>query len=241
MFGTNVVNEVSNLNNDLDHEVVDLIDADEAALKLGVELIETPDTESDICIKLIDCENVSESTHFSEPDLELDLIDFRDSSNPEHKLVNFSNLETEFIDFSDTEPELDYTPKPIDCKNVSKNTNFSEPDIEPDLIAFRESSKPEHKPVKFSKFETDTDPKLGIFFKSFSQLSRVKVAKYNLGIKKVYFYFVFFTLYLFSGAGAKEFKQRIETRWDEERAKTSSPSQTWLIPQPRSNSNSIIK
>ena len=154
MFGTNVVNEVSNLNNDLDHEVVDLIDADEA-LKRGLELIETPDTESDICIKLIDCENVSESTHFSEPDLELDLIDFRDSSNPEHKLVNFSNLETEFIDFSDTEPELDHTPKPIDCKNVSKNTNFSKPDIEPDLIAFRESSKPEHKAVKFSKFETE--------------------------------------------------------------------------------------
>ena len=49
MFGTNVVNEVSNLNNDLDHEVVDLIDADEA-LKRGLELIETPNTESDICI-----------------------------------------------------------------------------------------------------------------------------------------------------------------------------------------------
>ena len=64
----------------------------------------------------------------------------------------------------------------------------------------------------------------------------MKVAKHNLGIKKVYFYFVFFTLYLFSGAGAKKFKQRIETRWDEERAKTSSISQTWLIPQPRSNS-----
>ena len=49
VFGTNVVNEVSNLNNDLDHEVVDLIDADEA-LKRGLELIETSNTESDICI-----------------------------------------------------------------------------------------------------------------------------------------------------------------------------------------------
>ena len=64
----------------------------------------------------------------------------------------------------------------------------------------------------------------------------MKVARHNLEIKKVYIYSVFFTLYLFSGAGAREFKQRIETRWDEERAKTSSPSQTWLIPQPRSNS-----
>ena len=63
-------------------------------------------------------------------------------------------------------------------------------------------------------------------------MGRVKVEKHNLGI----IYFVFFTLYLFRGTGAKEFKQKIEARWDEERAKTSSISQTWLIPQPTLNS-----
>ena len=64
----------------------------------------------------------------------------------------------------------------------------------------------------------------------------MKVARHNLEIKKLYIYSLFLTLYLFSGVGATEFRQRIETRWDEERAKTSTPSQTWLIPQPRSNS-----
>ena len=93
-----------------------------------------------------DCENVSESMHFSEPDIEFDLIDSRD--------------------FFDTEPKLDYMMKPIDCENVSENTHFSEPDIELDLIALRDSSKPEHKSIKFSKFETehidfsDTEPNL---------------------------------------------------------------------------------
>ena len=90
--------------------------------------------------------------------------------------------------------------------------------------------------IEESKINTEIGIFTGNFFKSFSELGRVKVARHNLEIKKVYIYFVFFTLYLFSGAGAREFKQRIETRWDEERAKTSRPSQTWLIPQPRSNS-----
>ena len=119
VFGTNFENEVSNLNDDLDHEVVDLVDADEV-LKRSLELIETPDTELDICVKLIDCENVSENTHFSQPDLELDLIDFRDSSKPKHKPINFSKFETKIIDFSDTELKLDYTQKP-------KETEFEMP------------------------------------------------------------------------------------------------------------------
>ena len=264
MFGTNIENGVSNLNNDLNHEVVDLIDADEV-LEHGLELIETLDTELDICVKLIDCGNVSENTHFSEPDLEVDLIDFRDSSKPEHKLANFSKFETDIIDFSNTEL--------IDCENVSENTHFSEPYLELDLIDSANFSKFENKIIDFSntepKFDYTLKPKEtefemppgiyiedskintgnGIFtenfFKPFSELGRVKVARHNLGMKKVCIYFVFFTLYLFSGAGAIEFKQRIETRWVEERAKTSSSSQTWLIPQPRSNSwgdaNSIIK
>ena len=61
---------------------------------------------------MIDCENVSENTHFSEPDPELDLIDFRDSSKPEDKPINCSKFETELLDFSDTEPKLNYTLKP---------------------------------------------------------------------------------------------------------------------------------
>ena len=33
-----------------------------------------------------------------------------------------------------------------------------------------------------------------------------------------------------------EFRRSIKKRWDEERDRTSTPSQTWLIPQLRSNS-----
>ena len=120
---------------------------------------------------MIDCKNDSENTHFSELNLELDLIDSRE--------------------FSDTEPRLDYMLKSIESENISENTQFSEPDIELNLIAFRKPSKPEYKSVKFSKFEikhidfSDSEPKLGNFFKSFSQLGRVKVAKHNLVIKEV--------------------------------------------------------
>ena len=167
MFGTNIENGVSNLNNDLNHEVVDLIDADEV-LEHGLELIETLDTELDICVKLIDCGNVSENTHFSEPDLELDLIDFRDSSKPEHKPVNFSKFKTELIDFSDTEPKLDYTLKP-------KQTEFEMP-----LGIY----------IEESKINTEIGIFTGNFFKSFSELGRVKVATHNLEIKKLYIYSV---------------------------------------------------
>ena len=53
VFGTNVGDEVGNSNDDLDYKVVELIDADEV-LKLGLELTDTPDTELNICVKLID-------------------------------------------------------------------------------------------------------------------------------------------------------------------------------------------
>ena len=49
----------------------------------------------------------------------------------------------------------------------------------------------------------------GNFFKSFPELGRVKVARHNLEIKKLYIYSVFFTQYLFSGVGATEFRRRI--------------------------------
>ena len=55
-------------------------------------------------------------------------------------------------------------------------------------------------------------------------------------VKNSFIYFVFITLYLFSGVGATEFRGSIEKRWDEERDRTSTQIQTWLIPQQRSNS-----
>ena len=76
----------------------------------------------------------------------------------------------------------------------------------------------------------------GNFFKPSAELGRVQVARHNLEIKMSYIYIVFITLYLFSGVGATEFRRSIEKRWDKERDRTSIPSQTWLIPQPRSNS-----
>ena len=36
--------------------------------------------------------------------------------------------------------------------------------------------------------------------------------------------------------GAPEFRRSVEKRWDEESNRTFTPSQTWLIPQPRLNS-----
>ena len=75
-----------------------------------------------------DCENVSESMHFSKPDIELDLIDSRDCTN--------------------TEPRLDYILKSIECENMSEKTHLSEPEIELSLIASINPSKTEHKSVK---------------------------------------------------------------------------------------------
>ena len=73
------------------------------------------------------------------------------------------------------------------------------------------------------------------FSDPYAKLGRVQVAKYNLKMKTVWVYFALITLY-FSGIGAIEFKRIVEKRWDEERNKTSTPSQTWLIPQPSSSS-----
>ena len=87
--------EVVNLNDNYSQKVVDLIDIGEV-LKSSLELIETPDPELDTGMKLIDCKDFSETTYFSKPEPELDLIDFRD----------FSKLEPELIDFSDPEPKL---------------------------------------------------------------------------------------------------------------------------------------
>ena len=115
---------------------------------------------------------------------------------------------------------------------------LSEPNNKLNLISSSNFSETEFKSVKILKIEnkytdfSEPEPKLKNSFELFPQLGRVKVVKHNLGI----IYFLFFTLYLFRGTGAKEFKQKIEARWDEERAKTSSISQTWLIPQPISNS-----
>ena len=67
------------------------------------------------------------------------------------------------------------------------------------------------------------------------ELGRVQVARHKLEIKTLYIYLVFITLY-FSGVGALEFRRIVEKRWDEERNRTFTPSQTWLIPQPRFNS-----
>ena len=79
----------------------------------------------------------------------------------------------------------------------------------------------------------------GIFYENFSnpsaELGRVKVARHNLEIKTLYIYLVLITLY-FSGVRAPQFRRRVEKRWDEERNRTFTPSQTWLIPQPRLNS-----
>ena len=78
-----------------------------------------------------------------------------------------------------------------------------------------------------------------IFIKNFSnpsaKLGRVQVAKYNLKMKTVCIFLALITLY-FSGIGAMEFKKIVEKRWDKERDKISTPSQTWLIPQPTSSS-----
>ena len=41
--------------------------------------------------------------------------------------------------------------------------------------------------------------------------------------------------------GANEFKQTVEKRWDEERNRISTPSQTWLIPHPKSSSWGDLK
>ena len=53
-------------------------------------------------------------------------------------------------------------------------------------------------------------------------------------MKVVCIYFALITFY-FSGIGATKFKRIVEKRLDEERNKTSTPSQTLLIPQPSSS------
>ena len=66
----------------------------------------------------------------------------------------------------------------------------------------------------------------GNFFKPSAELGRVQVARCYLEIKNSFIYFVFITLYLFSGVGVIEFRGSIEKRWEEERDRTSTPSQT---------------
>ena len=73
------------------------------------------------CVKLIVCKNDFENSHFSEPGLESDLIEFGDFSNT----------------------ELEYMMIPTDCKNVSESMHFSEPDIEFDLIDSRDCTNSE--------------------------------------------------------------------------------------------------
>ena len=71
--------EVDDLNDNYAQKVVELIDIGEI-LESSRELIETSDTERDTGMKLIDCKDISVNTYFSEPEPELDLIDFRDFS-----------------------------------------------------------------------------------------------------------------------------------------------------------------
>ena len=82
------------------------------------------------------------------------------------------------------------------------------------------------------------------FFPNFSDLSaklgRVQAAEHNLKIKTICVYLTLITLY-FSGIGASEFKQIVEKRLDEERNRISTPSQTWLIPHPKSSSWGDLK
>ena len=93
--------------------------------------------------------------------------------------------------------------------------------------------------VKISSSEISVEFLSGIyagnFFNPSAKLGRVQVARHNLEIKMLYIYLIFITLFL-SGVGAMEFRRNIEKRWDEERNRKSTPSQTWLILQPRSNS-----
>ena len=97
------------------------------------------------------------------------------------------------------------------------------------------------KPEKLIKeIGSQSTDKVGIsLFPNFSDLSaklgRVQVAKHNLKMKTICVYLTLITLY-FSGIGANEFKQIVEKRWDKERNRIFTPSQTWLSPQSKSSS-----
>ena len=125
------------------------------------------------------------------------------------------------MEFSNLEPEFEY---------------FSNPKaIENDMFLRICTEKPE----KLIKEIGSQSTKVGIsLFPNFSNFSakfgRVQVPKHNLKIKRIWVYLTLITLN-FSGIRATEFKQSIEKRWDE-RNKTSTPDQTWLIPQPTSSS-----
>ena len=202
-------NGIDKSNDSYGHEGFGLIDPRELS-ENNLELIDFPDPKLDTGLKLIDCNDFSESKPetviFSNPEPELDLIDFRD----------FSKLELELIDFSDPEFKLEYSLrlKAIDTEMPLINDKLSTSLITAKRV-FRSESIDK---VKISSSEITIGFFSGIltgnFFKPSSELGRVKVAKHNLEIKMSYIYLVFITLYLFSGVGVMEFRRSIEKRWD---------------------------
>ena len=223
--------EIANSNDNYGQKGFGLIDPREFS-ENGLELIDFPDPKPDTGLELIDYKDFSkskpETAVFSEPEHELDLIDFRD----------FSKLELELIDFSEPEHKLEYSPKikAIDTEIPLINDKMGTSLITAKRV-FRSESIDKVK-ISFSEISIKFFSGIftGNFFKPSAELGRVQVARHNLEIKKSYIYFVFITLYLFSGVGATEFRGSIKKRWDKERDRTSTPSQTWLIPQPRSDS-----
>ena len=126
------------------------------------------------------------------------------------------------------EPEFEYFPKPV----ANKNDMF-----------IRVGAESSDEFIK--KNGSQSTDEVGIaFFPNFSDLSaklgRVQVVEHNLKIKTICVYLTLITLY-FSGIGASEFKQIVEKRLDEERNRISTPSQTWLIPHPKSSSWGDLK
>ena len=191
-------------NDSYGHKGFGLIDPRELS-ENNLELIDFPDPKLDTGLELIDCNYFSESKPeteiFSNPEPELDLIDFRD----------FSKLELELIDFSDPEFKLEYSLrlKAIDTEMPLINDKLSTSLITAKRV-FRSESIDK---VKNSSSEIITGFFSGIFtgnfFKLSAELGRVKVAKHNLEIKISYIYLVFITLYLFSGVGATKFRTSI--------------------------------
>ena len=156
--------------------------------------------------------------HFSKPEPDLELIGLKDFSVPK----------TECINFSDPEIEFEYFPKP----EANKNDTF-----------VRVGAESSNEFIK--KNGSQSSDEVGIaFFPNFSDLSaklgRVQVVEHNLKMKTICVYLTLITLY-FSGIGASEFNQIIEKRWDEERNRTATPNQTWLIPHPESSSWGDLK
>ena len=126
------------------------------------------------------------------------------------------------MDFSDPEPEFEYFFKP---KTIETDTFLRICTEKPEIL-IKEIESQSHDNVGISLFPN---------FSNFSaKFGRVQVPKHNLKIKRIWVYLTLITLN-FSGIRATEFKQSIEKRWDE-RNKTSTPDQTWLIPQPTSSS-----